>query len=383
MRQVCLLGATGSIGDSTVDVIRQHPDRFSLYAVAAHSNWKKVAEIAQKFKVKQLCMFDANAAKELSRALNRPVLSGIEGLKELALDPNTDLIVNAVMGSVGCLPTLAAIAAGKHVALANKETMVMAGPVIQDALKENPKAYITPIDSEHNAIFQCLAGRSSEEVECLQITASGGPFREWPKEKFETITVKDALNHPVWSMGKKITIDSASMMNKGLEVIEAHFLFGIPYEQIKVVVHPQSMVHSLVQFRDGSLMAQLGAPDMRIPIQVAMTWPERLNLQTERLDLPTLAKLTFFAPDFEKFRCLALAFDAGKKGGVVPAMLNAANEILVAAFLEEKIRFVDIPLCLEDIVAKAPIINTRLSLDDALEADKEARILATEWIQSK
>lgn len=383
MRQVCLLGATGSIGDSTVDVIRQHPDRFSLYAVAAHSNWKKVAEIAQKFKVKQLCMFDANAAKELSRALNRPVLSGIEGLKELALDPNTDLIVNAVMGSVGCLPTLAAIAAGKHVALANKETMVMAGPVIQDALKENPKAYITPIDSEHNAIFQCLAGRSSEEVECLQITASGGPFREWPKEKFETITVKDALNHPVWSMGKKITIDSASMMNKGLEVIEAHFLFGIPYEQIRVVVHPQSMVHSLVQFRDGSLMAQLGAPDMRIPIQVAMTWPERLNLQTERLDLPTLAKLTFFAPDFEKFRCLALAFEAGKKGGVVPAMLNAANEILVAAFLEEKIRFVDIPLCLENIVAKAPIINTRLSLDDALEADKEARILATEWIQSK
>lgn len=383
MRQVCLLGATGSIGDSTVDVIRQHPDRFSLYAVAAHSNWKKVAEIAQKFKVKQLCMFDANAAKELSRALNRPVLSGIEGLKELALDPNTDLIVNAVMGSVGCLPTLAAIAAGKHVALANKETMVMAGPVIQDALKENPKAYITPIDSEHNAIFQCLAGRSSEEVECLQITASGGPFREWPKEKFETITVKDALNHPVWSMGKKITIDSASMMNKGLEVIEAHFLFGIPYEQIKVVVHPQSMVHSLVQFRDGSLMAQLGAPDMRIPIQVAMTWPERLNLQTERLDLPTLAKLTFFAPDFEKFRCLALAFEAGKKGGVVPAMLNAANEILVAAFLEEKIRFVDIPLCLENIVAKAPIINTRLSLDDALEADKEARILATEWIQLK
>ena len=383
MRQVCLLGATGSIGDSTVDVIRQHPDRFSLYAVAAHSNWKKVAEIAQKFKVKQLCMFDANAAKELSRALNRPVLSGIEGLKELALDPNTDLIVNAVMGSVGCLPTLAAIAAGKHVALANKETMVMAGPVIQDALKENPKAYITPIDSEHNAIFQCLAGRSSEEVECLQITASGGPFREWPKEKFETITVKDALNHPVWSMGKKITIDSASMMNKGLEVIEAHFLFGIPYEQIKVVVHPQSMVHSLVQFRDGSLMAQLGAPDMRIPIQVAMTWPERLNLQTERLDLPTLAKLTFFAPDFEKFRCLALAFEAGKKGGVVPAMLNAANEILVAAFLEEKIRFVVIPLCLENIVAKAPIINTRLSLDDALEADKEARILATEWIQSK
>lgn len=383
MRKVCLLGATGSIGDSTVDVVGQHPDMFSLYAVAAHSNWKKVAEIAEKFQVKQLCMFEPSAAKSLSEALGRPVLSGINGLKELALDPNSDLVVNAVMGSVGCLPTLAAIAAGKHVALANKETMVMAGPVIQDALKQNPKSYITPIDSEHNAIFQCLAGRSAEEVECLQITASGGPFREWPKEKFETITVKDALNHPVWSMGKKITIDSASMMNKGLEVIEAHFLFGIPYEQIKVVVHPQSMVHSLVQFRDGSLMAQLGAPDMRIPIQVAMTWPERLQLETNRLDLPTLAKLTFFAPDFDKFRCLALAYEAGKRGGVAPAMMNAANEVLVASFLEEKIRFVDIPRCLESIVANAPTIGGRLSLEDALEADSEARALASDWIISK
>lgn len=383
MRKVCLLGATGSIGDSTVDVVGQHPDMFSLYAVAAHSNWKKVAEIAEKFQVKQLCMFEPSAAKSLSETLGRPVLSGINGLKELALDPNSDLVVNAVMGSVGCLPTLAAIAAGKHVALANKETMVMAGPIIQDALKQNPKSYITPIDSEHNAIFQCLAGRSAEEVECLQITASGGPFREWPKEKFETITVKDALNHPVWSMGKKITIDSASMMNKGLEVIEAHFLFGIPYEQIKVVVHPQSMVHSLVQFRDGSLMAQLGAPDMRIPIQVAMTWPERLQLETNRLDLPTLAKLTFFAPDFDKFRCLALAYEAGKRGGVAPAMMNAANEVLVASFLEEKIRFVDIPRCLESIVANAPTIGGRLSLEDALEADSEARALASDWIISK
>lgn len=383
MRKVCLLGATGSIGDSTVGVVGQHPDMFSLYAVAAHSNWKKVAEIAEKFQVKQLCMFEPSAAKSLSEALGRPVLSGINGLKELALDPNSDLVVNAVMGSVGCLPTLAAIAAGKHVALANKETMVMAGPIIQDALKQNPKSYITPIDSEHNAIFQCLAGRSAEEVECLQITASGGPFREWPKEKFETITVKDALNHPVWSMGKKITIDSASMMNKGLEVIEAHFLFGIPYEQIKVVVHPQSMVHSLVQFRDGSLMAQLGAPDMRIPIQVAMTWPERLQLETNRLDLPTLAKLTFFAPDFDKFRCLALAYEAGKRGGVAPAMMNAANEVLVASFLEEKIRFVDIPRCLESIVANAPTIGGRLSLEDALEADSEARALASDWIISK
>ena len=275
MKNVVLLGATGSIGTSSVDVILQHSDIFKLYAVAANSSVAKVAEIVRKFKVERVCMFDPNAAKELEKELGMKVLAGMEGLCELAADPKADIIINALMGAVGCLPTITAIEHGKHVALANKETMVMAGPVIWDKLAENPKSFITPIDSEHSAIFQCLSGRPEKEVEFLEITASGGPFREWPIEKFESITVADALNHPVWSMGKKITIDSASMMNKGLEVLEAHFLFHIPYEQIKVVVHPQSMVHSLVQFRDGSLMAQLGAPDMRIPIQVALTWPDR------------------------------------------------------------------------------------------------------------
>ncbi len=382
MKNVVLLGATGSIGTSSVDVIHQHSDIFNLYAVAANSSVEKVAEIVRKYNVERVCMFNEKAAKELEGVLGKKVLAGMDGLCELAADPKADIIINALMGAVGCLPTITAIEHGKHVALANKETMVMAGPVIWDKLAENPKSFITPIDSEHSAIFQCLEGGKREsEVEFLEITASGGPFREWPIEKFENITVADALNHPVWSMGKKITIDSASMMNKGLEVLEAHFLFHIPYDQIKVVVHPQSMVHSLVQFRDGSLMAQLGAPDMRIPIQVALTWPDRLKLETKRLDLPTLAKLTFFEPDFNKFRCLALAFEAGRRGGIVPSMMNAANEVLVDRFLKGNLKFTDIPKYVEMVMEKAPNVTGHLSLEQVLEADKEARLMTEGFLK--
>ena len=382
MKNVVLLGATGSIGTSSVDVIHQHSDIFNLYAVAANSSVEKVAEIVRKYHVERVCMFNEAAAKELEGVLGKKVLAGMDGLCELAADPKADIIINALMGAVGCLPTITAIEHGKHVALANKETMVMAGPVIWDKLAENPKSFITPIDSEHSAIFQCLEGGKREsEVEFLEITASGGPFREWPIEKFENITVADALNHPVWSMGKKITIDSASMMNKGLEVLEAHFLFHIPYDQIKVVVHPQSMVHSLVQFRDGSLMAQLGAPDMRIPIQVALTWPDRLKLETKRLDLPTLAKLTFFEPDFNKFRCLALAFEAGRRGGIVPSMMNAANEVLVDRFLKGNLKFTDIPKYVEMVMEKAPNVTGHLSLEQVLEADKEARFMTEGFLK--
>ena len=382
MKNVVLLGATGSIGTSSVDVIHQHSDIFNLYAVAANSSVEKVAEIVRKYNVERVCMFNEVAAKELEIVLGKKVLAGMDGLCELAADPKADIIINALMGAVGCLPTITAIEHGKHVALANKETMVMAGPVIWDKLAENPKSFITPIDSEHSAIFQCLEGGKREsEVEFLEITASGGPFREWPIEKFENITVADALNHPVWSMGKKITIDSASMMNKGLEVLEAHFLFHIPYDQIKVVVHPQSMVHSLVQFRDGSLMAQLGAPDMRIPIQVALTWPDRLKLETKRLDLPTLAKLTFFEPDFNKFRCLALAFEAGRRGGIVPSMMNAANEVLVDRFLKGNLKFTDIPKYVEMVMDKAPNVTGHLSLEQVLEADKEARLMTEGFLK--
>ena len=382
MKNVVLLGATGSIGTSSVDVIQQHSDIFNLYAVAANSSVEKVAEIVRKYNVERVCMFNEIAAKELEIVLGKKVLAGMDGLCELAADPKADIIINALMGAVGCLPTITAIEHGKHVALANKETMVMAGPVIWDKLAENPKSFITPIDSEHSAIFQCLEGGKREsEVEFLEITASGGPFREWPIEKFKNITVADALNHPVWSMGKKITIDSASMMNKGLEVLEAHFLFHIPYDQIKVVVHPQSMVHSLVQFRDGSLMAQLGAPDMRIPIQVALTWPDRLKLETKRLDLPTLAKLTFFEPDFNKFRCLALAFEAGRRGGIVPSMMNAANEVLVDRFLKGNLKFTDIPKYVEMVMENAPNVTGHLSLEQVLEADKEARLMTEGFLK--
>lgn len=380
MKSVCLLGATGSIGTSTIGVLKQHPERFRLHAVAANKNWKSVAKIAREMNVERFCMFDETAARELSKELGKPVLVGMDGLCELSSDPNVDIVLNSLMGAVGCLPTLSAIRSSKHIALANKETLVMAGEVITQALRENPKAYLAPVDSEHNAIFQCLAGRPNAEVENLQITASGGPFREWPRERFKDISVEDALNHPVWSMGRKITIDSASMMNKGLEVIEAHFLFDIPYEQIKVVVHPQSRVHSLVQFRDGSLMAQLGAPDMKIPIQVALTWPERIALETERLDLSEIGKLSFFRPDLEKFRCLAIAIECGKKGGLYTAMMNAANEVLVGAFLERKIGFVDIPIGVEKVVAKTPAVSGTLDLDTILAADREARRLAQELV---
>lgn len=380
MHNVCLLGATGSIGSSTIGVLKQHPERFKLYAVAANKNWKNVAKIAREMDVERFCMFDPSAAKALSAELGKPVLSGMEGLCELASDPKADIVLNSLMGAVGCLPTLSAIRASKHVALANKETLVMAGDVIVRALRENPRATLSPVDSEHNAIFQCLAGRPGEEIENLQITASGGPFREWPIEKFRDITVENALNHPVWSMGQKITIDSATMMNKGLEVIEAHFLFDVPYDRIRVVVHPQSRVHSLVQFRDGSLMAQLGAPDMKIPIQVALTWPERIPLETERLDLSEIGKLTFFKPDFEKFRCLALAIECGKRGGLYTAMMNAANEVLVGAFLERKIGFTDIAEGVEKVVEKTPSVAGDLDLETILLADREGRRLAREFV---
>ena len=377
-QSVCLLGATGSIGCSALDVIRQHGERFFLHSAAAHSNVQKMAEISKEYPSAKLALFDKNSASELKRITGKNVLSGMEGLLELVSE--CDLVLNGLTGSVGCEPTLKAIECGKKIALANKETLVMAGTIIKEALKKNPAAKITPVDSEHNAIFQCLAGRGAMEVETLLITASGGPFRELPAEKFAQITLKDALNHPVWSMGKKITIDSASMMNKGLEIIEAHFLFDIPYEQIKVVVHPQSIIHSLVQFRDGSLMAQLGVPDMRIPILCAMAFPERLPLETKRINLPEIQNLTFHEPDFKKFPCLSLAYEAGKAGGTRAAVLNAANEILAGAFIQEKISFLDIPRGIEHCLAKIEEQSGELNLEKILFVDSSAREEARKFV---
>lgn len=384
MKKICLLGATGSIGDSTLGVLDQHSDRFVLHSLAAHSNWEKVLHIARTRRVKTVCLFDGQAAMSLQKAAPElVVLTGMDGLLELVQDSSVDVVVNGLVGAVGCLPTLKAVEHGKVVALANKETMVMAGPVILDALDRNPAASIVPVDSEHNAIFQCLAGRPVDEVENLQLTASGGPFRELPAELFSAITVEQALKHPTWSMGRKISIDSASMMNKGLEVIEAHFLFRVPYEQIQVVIHPKSIIHSMVQFRDGSLMAQLGVPDMKVPIQCALTWPERIPLQTGRLQLAEIGQLQFFPPDFVRFPCLGLAFEAGKEGGTAPAVLNAANEILVQGFLDGKLGFLDIPRGIEYCLGMLPAKSKELTLAMALEADLAAREVAYRYISQR
>jgi len=379
MSEICLLGATGSIGFSALDVIKQHRERFSLRSAAAHSNVRRMEEISKEYPSAKLALFDENAALELKKITGKNVLAGMEGLLELVSD--CDLVLNGLTGSVGCEPTLKAIELGKKIALANKETLVMAGAIIKEALEKNPKSQITPVDSEHNAIFQCLSGRGSAEVETLHITASGGPFRELPAEKFSQISLKDALNHPVWSMGKKITIDSASMMNKGLEVIEAHFLFDIPYERINVAVHPQSIVHSLVQFIDGSIIAQLGAPDMRIPILNAMAFPERLPLETKRISLPEIQKLTFFEPDMKRFPCLSLAYEAGKAGGTRAAVLNAANEILANAFIQEKIKFLDIPCGIEHCLEKIEEQSGELNLEKILFVDSSAREEARKFVE--
>jgi 1-deoxy-D-xylulose-5-phosphate reductoisomerase len=281
-------------------------------------------------------------------------------------------VLNGLVGSIGVRPTLEAIRHGKTVGLANKESMVMAGDLINAALRRHPEAGLVPIDSEHSAIYQCLAGRPTEEVDFVQLTASGGPFRERPRDTFATITKADALKHPTWVMGAKITIDSATLMNKGLEVIEAHQLFGVDFDRIKVVVHPSSIVHSLVQFRDGSLMAQLGCPDMCVPILYALAQPERLALETARLDLATIGKLEFFPPDYEKFPCLRLAFEAGRRGGTAPAVLNAANEAAVDLFLNDKIQFYKIPALLEDVLGRASIVELD-SIETAVTADAWAR----------
>ncbi len=378
-KHIALLGATGSIGASALKVIRQHPDRFRLVSVAAGRRWEPLLPILQEFKVGKACLADPAAARELRKHTSAKVLEGMDGLLELCADAEADYVLNGLVGAIGCRPTLEAISRGKQVGLANKETLVMAGEAINEALRRHPESRLYPIDSEHSAVFQCLAGRPSAEVEHIELTASGGPFREWPASRFPLITKADALKHPTWVMGEKITIDSATLMNKGLEVIEAHYLFGVPYDRIKVTIHPKSIIHSFVQFRDGSLMAQLGCPDMQLPIQYAMTCPERLDLAVERLDMARIGKLEFFAPDFERFPCLSLAYRAGRLGGTAPAILNAANEVAVARFLEEKIAFSAIPEIIAHVLDTARV-EAGTGLEQVLAADSWARQAAAERI---
>ena len=376
-KNIALLGATGSIGMAALKVIRQHPERFRLVAVAAGRQWDKLLPILQEFKIRKACLWDSAAAGELRRQSGLDVLESMDGLLEMVSDPEVDYVLNGLVGAIGCRPTLEAISRGKHVGLANKETMVMAGGIINQALLRNPSSRLIPIDSEHSAIFQCLAGRPVSEVEHIELTASGGPFRELPAARFAGIRKADALKHPTWVMGEKITIDSATLMNKGLEVIEAHYLFGVAIDRIKVVIHPTSIIHSFVQFRDGSLMAQLGCPDMQLPIQYALSYPERWPLGVDRLDMAKVAKLEFFSPDADKFPCLALAYRAGALGGTAPAILNAANEAAVARFLEEKIGFTDIPRIIAEVLDRAAV-KPNPGLDDVIAADAWARSEASE-----
>lgn len=349
---IAILGSTGSIGRNTLEVISHMPDRFRATYLTANTNVDLLAEQVQQFNPRGVVIFDAQCAEEARKRLpaSVEVFVGSEGLLEIVRRDDVDVVVNALVGFAGLKPTVEAIRQKKNIALANKETLVVAGEIVTGLVKEFG-VELLPIDSEHSAIMQCLTGEDPHRVAKLIITASGGPFLHMHQNDFAGITVEAALNHPNWKMGNKITIDSATLMNKGLEVIEARWLFDIPANRIDVVVHPQSIIHSMVEFVDGSVKAQLGIPDMKLPIQYALTYPERLPLGGARIDFPHLHTMTFFAPDKEKFRCLQLAFDALALGGTAPAAMNAANEIAVEAFLNHKISFNKIPELIERALA--------------------------------
>ena len=373
-QRLSILGATGSIGTQTLDVVRLFPDRFDVRALSCGANVELLAEQIREFRPDVAAVGTAERARALRDSvadLDVEVRVGEEGLCDVATRDDVDAVVAAVVGFAGLAPVLAALRDGKKVALANKETMVVAGPLVQQALEEG-NGQLLPVDSEHSAIFQCMAGEAERSVERIVLTASGGPFRTRPADTFGDITVNEALDHPNWSMGPKITIDSATMMNKGLEVIEARWLFDLDVDQIDVLVHPQSIVHSMVAFADGAVKAQLGVPDMKVPIQYALSFPDRWPAPHERLDWSELGRLDFEPPDTDKFPCLRLAYEALDAGGTAPAVLNAANEAAVTLFLDENITFTDIPRAIERTLAQVPATQAP-SLDDLYAADEEAR----------
>ncbi|MFJ7729025.1 1-deoxy-D-xylulose-5-phosphate reductoisomerase [Neobacillus sp. NPDC097160] len=373
MKIISLLGASGSVGTQTIDIIREHPTEFTLGAFSVGKNIDFARKLIVEFKPELVSVQDYGDCHTLKGEFPQTKFScGNEGLIEVAVHEKSDILVNAVLGSVGLHPTLQAIECGKVIAIANKETLVTAGHLVMEAAKKK-NVRLLPVDSEHSAIFQALQGEKDKNIERLILTASGGSFRDRTRGELENVTIQDALNHPNWSMGAKITIDSATMMNKGLEVIEAHWLFHMPYEKIDVLLHKESIIHSMVEFHDSSIIAQLGTPDMRVPIQYALTYPDRLPLASAiRLNLASIGKLHFQEMDVERFRCLQFAFMAGKTGGTMPTVLNAANETAVAAFLEGKIRFLQI----EDLIEKA--LSTHQTIDHPSltmieEVDKETR----------
>jgi 1-deoxy-D-xylulose-5-phosphate reductoisomerase len=371
VKTVTVLGATGSVGRRTLELVGQFPDAFRVGGLAARgSNLPVLTEQIRRHRPEAVALLEPTAVDALARELPPPrpdLLGGAEGLVTLARSVSADIVLSALVGGAGLLPTLAAIRAGRTVALANKETLVMAGALMTRAAREHGVTLL-PVDSEHSAIFQCLAGARPEEVKRLILTASGGPFARLPREDLEQVTVDQALRHPTWRMGTKITIDSATLMNKGLEVIEAHWLFGMPFERVDVVVHPQSIVHSMVEFVDGSVLAQLGMPDMGIPILYALSHPQRLPCPAPTLDFVKVGALTFEAPDVERFPCLRLAREAGQVGGAAPVVLNAANEVAVAAFLAGRCGFTGIPRLIAEALdahagARADDLEACLAVD--------------------
>jgi 1-deoxy-D-xylulose-5-phosphate reductoisomerase len=373
LQQLAILGSTGSIGTQTLDVVRRNPERYRAAVLTTNGNIELLGRQIAEFEPEAVVVCDGPSAL-LARRLHGDrveVLEGDASLIEAVARPGIDTVVSALVGFAGLAPTIAAIRAGRKIALANKETLVVAGELINRLLKEHGSTLV-PVDSEHSAIFQCLVGEAPEAIEQIILTASGGPFRDLPAEEFGSITRARALKHPNWSMGPKITIDSATLMNKGLEVIEARWLFDVGLEKVGVVIHPQSIIHSMVQFIDGSVKAQLGLPDMRLPIQCELAYPERIANDFERLSLPKVGGLTFHEPDPSRFPCLRLAYEALERMGTAPATLNAANEVAVAAFLEERIGFIEIPRLIEKALGEASISDDP-TLENILEADKRTR----------
>lgn len=376
-KKIAILGSTGSIGTQTLDVVRNNPERFEVYAICAHRNVNLLIEQAREFNPEVVCIADENLYPQLRDALadlDMKVWAGMDSIVEMVTFPSIDIVVAAMVGYAGLRPTMAAIKAAKTIALANKETLVVAGELICD-LAQQYHAPILPVDSEHSAIFQSIVGEGNNEIEKILLTASGGPFRNFSLEQMANVTAADALKHPNWDMGAKITIDSASMMNKGFEVIEAKWLFGVPAEKIQVLVHPQSIVHSAVQFTDGAVKAQLGAPDMRLPIQYALTYPDRITSNFPRVDLFAIKDLLFEQPDMNRFPNLRLAYEATAKGGNIPCVLNAANEVVNLAFRENRCGFLQMSEVIAQTMAQATFVP-QPTYDDYVNTDAEARQIA-------
>jgi 1-deoxy-D-xylulose-5-phosphate reductoisomerase len=382
MKHISILGSTGSIGTQTLDVIRKFPGNFKVVALSGHKNVNLLIEQIREFKPDLVHVSDKNNLEDLQNAIktsSTKLICGEKDLVKIATHPKADIVLSAIVGFAGLIPTVEAIKAGKDIALANKETLVVAGDMVMDLARKH-NVNIIPVDSEHSAIFQCMQGEDFDMVRRIILTASGGPFRNLSLSKLQKVTVKDALNHPNWNMGDKITIDSATMMNKGLEVIEAYHLFKIPPFKIEVIVHPESIVHSFVEFKDRSIKAQLGLPDMRVPIQYALTYPNRAKNGFEEFDFTKYPTLNFEQPDSKRFPALDIAFEAIRRGGNTPCIINAANEVAVNAFLNKRINFMQIPSIVEQTMENAtPCVNPDIT--NLLETDKESRRLAEELIK--